>query len=89
MPEVITDIPPGSKAFRNFPEGADTFDWSVIVSFDGDVLVLSCFNPGPAKVVPGPQEWRALARRLFPEARRVRYERRNRGSRWVEADIEP
>lgn len=84
----ITPLPKNSVAVRHFPAGSESFDWSVVATVCGDVIELRLFNPGPAHVVPSLGEWRALARQYFPEAKRVRFERRNRGvSRWVEATI--
>jgi len=72
---VVTSLPEGSHLVRVCAGEGVAYDRMIAVTEDGDCLHLQGWIGTPLT----PAQWRKAAAELFPEARRVRFERHRAG----------
>lgn len=78
---VVTPLPDHSHLVRVCDGDGPEYGRMIVVTVDGDCLFLQGWIGTPLT----PAQWREAAALFFPEARRVRFERRKGGAvRFVE-----
>lgn len=79
-----TTLHDNSHLVRVFMDEGQSYDRMIVVTVSGDTLFLQGWVGKPLT----PAQWRHAARELFPNAKRVQFERRGpRGIRQVELTL--